>query len=196
MSELSVYFTCMPCRFVRVCDSFYFELCISLVYRYACRFVSVSFCSELGVFRLCMPCHFALDLCLVLLRIGYVSLVYMVLLLRICASCCCFCINRRGARFSQETSARNPAQAEKLNSCEFKWILLSNFCGLLRSGFVFWLFETQICSVWVVALLLLLSACFSRGIFEIGAIQANVPVRDHNPSKVSFGSSLDQVRLG
>ena len=50
--------------------------------------------------------------------------------------------------------------------------------------------------MWVVALLLLLSACFSRGIFEIGAIQANVPVRDHNPSKVSFGSSLDQVRLG
>jgi hypothetical protein len=74
-----VYFTCMPCRFVRICDSFYVELGISLVYRYACHFVSVSrfalnwvcfacvclvvllwicvlFCFELGVFRLCTWC--------------------------------------------------------------------------------------------------------------------------------------------
>jgi hypothetical protein len=69
----------MPCRFVRICDSFYVELGISLVYRYACHFVSVSrfalnwvcfacvclvvllwicvlFCFELGVFRLCTWC--------------------------------------------------------------------------------------------------------------------------------------------
>ena len=74
-----VYFTCMPCRFVRICDSFYVELGISLVYRYACHFVSVSrfalnwvcfacvclvvllwicvlFCFELGMFRLCTWC--------------------------------------------------------------------------------------------------------------------------------------------
>ena len=113
------YFACVP-----VCLSF----CLC-----------VSFCSELGVFRLCMPCHFALDLCLVLLRIGCVSLVYMVLLL----SDLCFVLlfvytpSRRtifsGNQCSKPCTSRETqfVWIQMNSSFEFLWFVTVRVCVLI-----------------------------------------------------------------